>query len=137
MKLSDIKRDVVAIEQGEWVGDIPEMGTLRLKVRGAYNADWKRIQLKLMDAVPRQKRAGGRIDQDELDRIISICLQSACLLDWDGVQDENGAPLPFSKDLARDLLTDAQWQDFRSAVMWAASQVGSAQAAIVEADTKN
>lgn len=136
MKLSDIEVDPVRIEQGEWVSDIPEMGELRLRVRGIGNADWRRIQSKLQDAVPRQHRVGNRIDPVEQDRIVNICLQGACLLDWDGVEGD-GEPLPYSKEMAAELLTNPKYRRFRDAVLWAATVVGEAVAAKVEEQAKN
>lgn len=137
MKLSAIAVDAAVIEQGEWVGDLPEMGDLRLKVRGANNADWRRLQAKLMAAVPRQRRAGGRIDPDESDRITAACLQSACLIDWDGLENEDGSPLPYSKAAASDLLTKPEYRAFRDAVLWAANVVGEAVTADKDTSEKN
>jgi hypothetical protein len=76
-----------------------------------------------MDAVPRKKKLGGRLDPDEQDRIISSCLLSACLLDWDGLEDDDGKPLPYSKAMAQKLLTEPQYRRFRDSVVWAASIV--------------
>lgn len=124
MKLSDLASDPVATEQGEWVDTIPEMGDLRLKVRGVGNADWRRIQTKLIDAVPRSKRAGARIDPEEIDRITTVCLHQACLLDWQNLSGDDGKPLPYSRDLALELLSKPEYRKFREAVVWAATVVG-------------
>src|SRR5690348_17012614 len=100
MRLSDIKRDSAAIEQGAWIGSkhgtpIPGMGDLQLRVRGADNSDWRRLQAKLVSAIPRAKRSSdGRVDPDEMDRIIGSCLVNCCLLDWEGIEDESDPPKP-------------------------------------------
>jgi hypothetical protein len=120
MKLSDIAVDAGRIEQGEWVENIPEMGDLRLKVRGIGNADWRRLMSKLIDAVPRNKRMGGRVDPDTMDAITTQLLSSACLIDWANLD------VPYSKQKASELLADPQYRALRDAVMWAASQVGQA-----------
>jgi len=119
-----------------WVDTIPGMGTLRLKVRGSDNVDWRRIQSKMVAAVPQNKRING-IDPDEIDRITGVCLQSACLLDWDGVEDADGKPLAYSKEQAAELLTNPAFREFRDAVLWAANVVGKQAAAGLEADAKN
>ncbi len=124
MKLSDLASDPVATEQGEWVDTIPEMGDLRLKVRGIGNADWRRIQTKLIDAVPRSKRTGTRIDPEEIDRITTVCLHQACLLDWDKLTGDDGKPLAYSRDFALELLSKPEYRKFREAVVWAATVVG-------------
>lgn len=119
MKLTDIERNPDAIEQGAWVDKLPEMGDLRVKVRGINNSDWRRLWSKLVDTVPRGRRESGKPNADELDRINSVCLRDACLQDWDGLEDA-----PYSKELANTLLTDARYRAFRDAVFWAATQVG-------------
>jgi hypothetical protein len=137
MKLSDLKVDAVKVEQGAWVENIPDMGDLRLKVRGVNNADWRRLQSSLIQAVPRGKRANGRIDPEEQDRITSICLQNASLLDWQNLHGDDGEPLPFSKEMARELLTKPEFRAFRDAVLYAATIVGEWSSEEIEADAKN
>jgi hypothetical protein len=137
MKLSDAKIDPARLEEGAWVGNIPELTGLRLRVRGANNKDWRRIQSKLIEGVPRKKRVGGRMDPDEQDRITAILLRETCLLDWDGLEDDDGKPLPYSKEMAGKLLSDPQYAKFREGVMWAASIVAEQTEAEVEDDAKN
>ncbi|MGN6549760.1 MAG: hypothetical protein ACTHJ3_07695 [Pararhizobium sp.] len=137
MKLSEMKVDAAAVEQGEWIGDIPEMGDLRLKVKGVPNKAFRNLQAKLIQALPRGKRVGGQVDADEMDRITGICLQETVLLDWSGVEDEDGSAVPYSKEKAGALLTDPQFSRFRVAVQWAASIVGDGAAEEQAADEKN
>lgn len=137
MKLSSLKIDADKIEGGDWIDNIPDMGDLRLKVRGIQNASYRRMQSKLFDAVPRAKKQGGRVDPDEMDRITSQCLAATVLIDWDGIEGENGEPLPYSKEQASQLLTDPNFRRFRDAVIWAASQVGEDEAEGEQADAGN
>lgn len=122
MKLSDIALDSERQEKGAWVGDIPELEGLKLLVRGIGNSDWRRLQTKLIEAIPRKKRVG-RMDIDEQDRIQSTCLLNTCLLDWEGLEDEEGKQIPYSKDLARKLLFEPEYRKFRDSVIWAATYV--------------
>ena len=137
MKLSDLKVDAAKVEQGAWVENIPDMGDLRLKVRGINNADWRRIQTMMIQSVPRSKRVNGRIVADEQDRIMSICLQSAGLLDWENLQGDDGAPVAYSKEKAAELLTKPEYRAFRDGVLYAATVVGEQAVSDLEADTKN
>ncbi|WP_210482753.1 hypothetical protein [Microvirga antarctica] len=123
MKLTSLKIDTEKLETGAWVDTIPEMGELRLHVRGLNNADYRRHQAKLLEAVPRAKRVGGRIDPDEQDRIVSLCLLNTVLLDWDGLTDDDDKALPYSRDMAQTLLVDPAYRRFRDAVIWAAGVV--------------
>jgi len=124
MKLSDITLDNERQEKGAWVDNVPELEGLKLLVRGVNNSDWRKLQAKLIEAVPRKKRATGRLDVDEADRIQSTCLLNTCLLDWDGLEDDEGKPIPFGKDMAHQLLFDPQYRKFRDGVVWAATFVG-------------
>lgn len=137
MKLSDMKVDVAKVEQGGWVDNIPELEGLRLKVRGSGNKDYRKLMGRLVDATPRKQRFGGRLDPVAQDRITSICLRDACLLDWEGLEDEDGKPLPYSKEAADKFLTDPEYAKFREGVIWAASVVAEQEAADIEEDVKN
>lgn len=123
MKLNDLKIDAIKFEQGDWVGDIPDMGALRLKVRGIGNTDYRRMQSRLFEAEPRQYKIGGKLPPERQDAITAQCLLHTVLMDWDGLRDEKDKPIPYSKDLARDLLTKPEYKRFRDAVAWAASVV--------------
>jgi hypothetical protein len=135
MELSEQKIDLVKLEEGDWVEKIPEGGNLRLKVRGAENKAWRRMQDKLINAVPRNRRVNG-IDPEDRDRITAQLLLNTCLLDWDGLHID-GVPVPYSKEKAKELLTDPQWIVFRNAVSWAANVVATQRHAEIEEDAGN
>jgi hypothetical protein len=124
MKLSEIALDSERQEKGAWIGEIPELEGLKLLVRGVNNADWRRLQTKLIEAIPRKKRVGGRMDVDEQDRIQSTCLLNACLLDWSGLENDDGTAIPYDKEMARKLLFEPEYRKFRDGVVWAATMVG-------------
>jgi hypothetical protein len=137
MKLSDVAIDFNRVEQGEWVDNIPEMGDLRVKVRGVSNADWRRLQSKLIQAVPRNKRVGGQIDPEESDRITSVLLLETAVLDWSGIEDDSGNSVPYSKEQAREIVTNPTHRRVRDAFLWAASTVGDAITTRQEEQEKN
>jgi hypothetical protein len=123
MKLKDIALDAERQENGAWVTDVPDMEGLRLKVRGSNNADWRRLQNKLLEAIPRKRRMSGRLDVDDTDRITESLLLNTCLLDWDGLEDDDGKPIPYSKEMAHKLIYEKEYRAFRDAVAWAANNV--------------
>lgn len=118
MKLSDGTINVDRLEHGGWVDDIPGMPGFRVKTRGVNNADYRRRQMQEIEALPRKKRTG-RTDPDDTDRIVGICLLETCLLDWDGLE-ENGEAVPYSKDLAKQLIFEPKYRMFRDAFLNAA-----------------
>jgi len=123
MKLSELKIDAQKGEAGAWVRDIPDFGDVALKVRGLGNSDWRRLSAKLYDAVPRSKRQGNKIDPLESDRIVNECLIETALVDWSGITGDDDKPMPYSKALARELITDPNYSNFRNAVLYAAGVV--------------
>lgn len=135
MKLRKV--DTAKVEDGEWVGDIPDMGDLRLKVRGLNNARYRRMQQELVSAVPRSRRRKGRLDPLENDRITGTCLSRTVLLGWENLEGEDGQPVPYSEETAHAYLTDPGYAEFLQAVVWAATQVGEDDAEAEKAETGN
>jgi len=137
MKLKDVAVDAGRAEEGAWVDNIPDMEGLRLKVRGANNKDWRRLQQKLIQAIPRKRRMLGQLEPDDSDDITTKCLINTSLLDWDGLDGDDGQPLPYTLETAKKLMTDPDYRRFREAVSWAANWVGEQSKEDVEEDAGN
>jgi hypothetical protein len=142
VKLSDMKVNATAIEQGEWIGKahglpIPQMGDLALKVRGLGNSDFRALQARLFDEVPRSERPGGKLSAKAADGVMNRCLIETVLQDWAGILGDDDKPLKFSKGEAGKLLADPAFVRFREAVIWASSQVGELRAEDTDALAKN
>lgn len=136
MKLSDRKIDLKRREDGAWVKDIPEFLDLELKIRGAGNRDWARMEQKLIAAVPRQRRANGLEPEDRL-RIWGILIRDTALLDWRGIENGDGTPEPYSKEAANKYLTDPTYEPFIHACLYAANTVVEKSQEEIEQDAKN
>lgn len=137
MRLSELKIDAEKFEKGAWVDNIPDMGEVRLKVRGIGNADFRRLQTKLFDAEPRQYKVGGKLSPERQDAITAQCLANTVLIDWQGILDENDQPIPYSREMAKELLTNPEFRRFRDGVIWAASVVADDVAIDTEEAGKN
>jgi hypothetical protein len=120
MKISELEVDKTIIEEGRWVSNIPELTGVRLKVRGAGNRDWRRLAQRLINAVPRKNRVNGLLDPEESDRISATILLMTGLLDWEGIEDDAGNPIPYDKKKAEQYLSIER---FRSGVQFACDQV--------------
>lgn len=136
-----MKINSAAVEQGEWVGaaygsPIPEMGELCLRVRGLGNADFRVLQNRLFEATPRSRRPNMKLLPAEADRIFIECMIETILIGWSGILDK-GEEVPYSKQLARKLLTNPDMKLFKDAVAWAATTVGEMRAADADATAKN
>ncbi|ACL59903.1 hypothetical protein [Methylobacterium nodulans] len=134
MKLKAFKTNSALLEQGRWVDDIPESGNLRLRVRGLGNVDYRTLLDRLVDAIPREKRLRG-IDPRERDRVTGEAMAQTILLDWDNLYEDDAeqVKIPYSPELAKELLTNPDYARFYRAVLWAANLVADES----EADLKD
>ncbi len=129
MKISKIKTIAANLDQGAWVVDIPGLEGLALKVRGGNNPDARRLRQKLVQEVPAEDRKGGLSDADAA-RINVEVIVGAVLVDWN-LTDDDGAALPITKDLLRDL------PPLVEGVAYASQVVGTEGQASLESATKN
>jgi hypothetical protein len=137
MKLSESVVNVQAIEDGAWVDNIPELPGVRIKTRGSNNKAWRRKSASLFDTIPRNKKVGNRVDPDELDRIMTTLLVECGIIDWEGIENDDGSPVPFSRDVAKKLLADPQYVKLKDGVLWAATMVAEQRAGDIEDTIKN
>lgn len=140
MEISALKRSperAAAIEAGEWVDRIPMMGDVRLRVRGIGSKSYQAMLGRLFRAVPREGRnRDNSLKTDVAAKLTGEAMAEHILLDWDGLT-ESGEPLPFSKDLAKEWLTDPEYEQFQTAVLWASSVVQNGREEVAEALEKN
>ena len=139
MKLSDIRIDTQAIEEGDWIGDLPFPGLegVRLKVRGTGNADYRRLQSKLLRGIAAKGLTPDREEEAAAAATVEL-LHKTVLLDWDGIFQEDGlAPLAFTPDLAAQLLADPEMRILRDAVIHAGNLVAARKKKAQGAAEKN
>lgn len=137
MKLSSLKTDSKRAEQGVWVGDIPEMGDVKLLVRGWNNLAFRAQQQKLIRALPRGLRSGMQLLPKVQDQISAKCMRDTILLDWRNIQADDGSPIHYDRELAGKLLEDPDSRAFFDAVMWASMNIADGQAEEEEGLEKN
>ena len=127
MKLNDLKIDAAKAEAGDWVGDIPDLGDLRLKVRGIANSDARRLRNKLVATLARALRT----EPLEQDKITARILAETVLLGWENFDQT------YSKERAFEILSDPDYEPFRDGVVWASTMVAECQTANMGDDAKN
>jgi hypothetical protein len=135
MKLSASAIDPKLVNEGEWIKDIPEFEDLELHVRGLNNPDYRRVQAKKFQLLPRGLRA--KPTPEVSDRIQTELLVETCLLGWKNLSGDDDKPIEFSKEKAMELLKDPQYRAFREAVAWAAAVVGAERDEDREGSAKN
>jgi len=136
MRLDQVTVDLTKVEQGVWIDSIPGMADLRLKVRPLNNPDFQRMQDRMISTALRGSRNGKDIPFDARENIVSKCLHETVLMDWSNLDGADG-PLPYSRELALDLLQKPEYRLFREAVAWAAGAADEDLRAATESDVKN
>jgi hypothetical protein len=145
MSLAKLRAEQGRVVHGAWVnGVVPRPRRRRaLLVRGRWNPDFRALHAKLTAAVPRSKKECGRNSASRyqpgrkrshhLDR---MPVRGAARLGRLRETDD-GEPIPYSKEKARELLTDPELVPFRDAVLIATMQVAKEGKEQFEADAKN
>ena len=137
MKLSAIKVDSALAEQGDWVENIPDLPGIRIKARGANNADYRLLEAKLVREIPRADRLEGVSAADQ-DRIAGRLLLETVVLDVEGLTEEDGkTPLKYTRELGEQLLTDPDFKVFQAGAAYAGAVVAQRRKATGEVETKN
>lgn len=137
MEISTLKRDSASISSGQWVGDIPGMGDVRLRVRGLTSPMVTQTRARLERKIPRdQRERDGSLKAEVALNVFGQVLHQVVLLDWDGLTDE-GKPIPYDKALAEQWLTDPDFAFFGDAVVWAAQIVDKGRVEDAEATKGN
>ncbi len=135
MKLNDLKIDSSAKEEGAW-HRYDDLG-LRFKVRGEGSLPWLVAQERIARQISIENSVRGVLPielRQKLDREVVI---EAGLLDWDGLENDEGEPLPFSKDKAVELLNDPDFDTLLQLIRGACRAVAVSQADITEDAAKN
>jgi len=132
MDIESIKVDPGLIEGGQWVSDIPEMGDLRLRVRGLSSPQATALRTRLLRGLSKKEREpDGSPKHEAALRIGGQVLLECVLLEWDGITS-GGKSVPYSKKQAEAWLTDPRYRNFGDAVAWAAQVVDKGRAEIAE-----
>lgn len=140
MDIKSVKVDSARGERGDWIGNIPGMGDLRLHVRSFSNSDYQGFLAKEFSAVPREQRIGGRTDAPLMpnvrDAIITRGMVEHVLLGWENLT-EGGNTVEFSKEASMNYLSDPDYRVFNEAVTWAATMVEKIREDEVQSATGN
>ncbi len=110
MKLSQIRLAGRREVQGEW----RELTKgLRFKIAAGVNAEFERclreLDPVLMREVARVQAAGEALSEDLSARFSELdtrAIARTVLLDWDGLEEEDGTPIPYSVEKAEEILLD-------------------------------
>lgn len=123
MDLKSLTRDRGEVNAGIWIKDIPNLDDIELKVRGLTSDEALLFKAEKERSAPRSDRLkDGNLKPEASFRIFSQMLAEVILIDWKGIE-ENGKPLKYSKEKARQIFADKNFLPFHDAVVWAAQVV--------------
>ncbi len=111
--------------EGVW-HDLGDGG--RVKVARLGNQNWQRAYNKLPHGL-RSAASAGRLkgaQADEFDKRNARVLAETVLLDWDGMEEVDGTPIPYSVEAAEQALIELK--DFRVAIVQIAGDMANFQA---------
>lgn len=128
MKLKELRLDSKAIEEGVWIDNIPEADDIRIRTRGIDNTDYKKMQNRLIKALPAVKRSRTADDPAIMEDITTRCIVETCFLAIEGLYEDDGEPVT-AKERILELCLDPDYAQVRAWLAYAAAQAGRARAA--------
>lgn len=134
MDLSRFKTDTALEDEGVWT-TIDASSDAQIRIARIGNRRYREAMARRLKPYRRALRAG-TLDDSVTERITAEVLAETVLLDWRGVTAD-GAPLPYSRDAARDLLLDPAYRDFRDLVVELAGELDLYRERDLEAAEKN
>lgn len=128
VKLGSLRADLKRETDGDWV-DIPDLPGLRLKVRGAGYGPY---QMAKSIVEGRWTRRYGRdpVPVDTMLRENGKLYAEHILLDWDGIVDDSGAPVPIAQ--APEILPDPAFRQLHEHVRYAMQRVADTEAQFID-----
>ena len=118
-KLSKIKRDANAAENGVWVNNVVD--DICVKVAAENNKRYTDEVQRLMK--PHQKSYKNNPSfNDIFTDIQNKAMAKAILLDWKNMQNDDETPLEYSEAAAYTLLKDPENKEFRDLIMSLAAE---------------
>jgi len=112
MKLTKFKQNLVKAEDGATI----DMGDgLKVTVARIGSKRYQDVIKKLTAPYQRQirnKTLGDDVYEDLLDK----ALVDGALIKWEGLEDDNGVNIPFSREKALELFKNPEYKDFKEAI---------------------
>lgn len=128
MKLSAMKLNLSAIDEGTWVDDIPDLPGVAFCVRGSEYVPYKQAMSRFHTASVvkgtrrdkiAQLRSAADVDVDKFTDFMSTQIAEHLLVGWSGVDDDVGNEIPLTKALAIEALTNRAYAPLKRGIMFA------------------
>lgn len=129
------KTDVAKSSKGIWVD---YEGGIRFRIARAGNVAYQaKLRELLADNLPSLRhRKGQQFSDQELEAHLRAAAECV-LVDWDGIEGDDGAVLPYSVDAAYAILSSDETQEVAAFVWGVASDAAAYRKSSVEAALGN
>jgi hypothetical protein len=131
MKISRYRTDPELESTGVWV-ELGEGGSIKV---ARMNNDKYRAMMRQVSKPYRRQLQLGVLDEEVARDLVNKCMAACVLLDWEGIEDDEGKAIKHSEEKALELLRDVP--DFRAVVLEVASEMETFRAVEQEADEGN
>lgn len=130
----DLADKPVNVNEGEWVGNLPDLPGVRLRVRSNSFKQFDTEHGALIRSMGKNFR--NEINKAPYQEGLGRLLAKYILLDWENAVKRDGVSQPYDKELATDLLTRVDERGigklFREAVGYASQTVADRHRGLVD-----
>ena len=124
MKLTDLTLDLESVDNGAWIDDLPDLEGVSFRVRGSEYQPYTRALRAAMAVRGRKELARARAgDTSGYDATTRKLAAEHLLLDWKGIESDDGKPIPFTAALALEVMTERQYRPLQRGVLEAIDRV--------------
>jgi hypothetical protein len=123
---TDLKTSV----EGKWF-PMSMLEGVEVKVAKSGNPNYEKLAQKLYKPYQDQIRRRVSLSEGVTKRITTDLIVRTLLMDWRGMPGEDGEEVPFSKEVARELLDDPELKEIREEILGFADNFSAFQ---MEAD---
>lgn len=123
MRLNDLTLDLEAVDNGAWVGDLPDLEGVRFLVRGTEYLPYQKALRAALMQQGRRQRIQNQADIEKFDLLTRRLTAEYLLLGWEGLEDQAGVPIPYTLDAATLYLTERRYRPVQRGVMAAIERV--------------
>jgi hypothetical protein len=136
VKLSSLKADRQKEHDGDWIPAVDIDPAIKWHVRSTNYAPFKTARDAKIEKLTRQAD-GEPLSDDAMAKMNGELAVEHLLLDWEGLVDDDDKDIPYSADMATEVLTDEAYRAVRNSVYFAATKVGRSEIKFVGDAVKN
>jgi len=137
-KLSKIATDTDKASEGQWVEYCPAIDkdepALEFKIARLGNPAYNQRLQSLVRPHRRKVRAGF---ESELEPFVKQAVAECCLVDWRGMQTDDGKSIKYSKKTSLEILTDPRYSDVYDFILDFASDAAIYREMTIEDSAEN